>query len=304
MMKLRITKAAGGFIIMIAAALISGCRGEKASDERDDNICVLSSDSESGLPFPGMPDSLFSPEDRAAYAVIRFWDALDDVSPALRGDTVFMEQSFANFVAILRYVPEEVCDSAVTRLISRVRPVLSDYTLVAEIARKYLDDPNSPMRSEELFVVFLRRFIADPVLPEAMRLRAADRLDRAMKNRQGTLAADFRLVTRDGRRSTLRREISADTTIVMFYDHDCAHCREITERLIGLGPTLRYRVLAVDVAPDRRGWEASADSLPESWDVAFATDAVDDDEIYYLPALPSFYLIAPDATVLLKDFDI
>lgn len=289
-------------VCLFAATLIYGCSNRGVASDDKENICVLSSDGESGLPLPAVPDSLFLPQDRAGYAVTHFWDALDDVSPSLRGDTAFMEQSFANFIALLPYVSEAVCDTAVVRLVSHVRPVLSDYTLLAEIARKYLDDPNSPMRSEELFIVFLRHFAADPALPEAMRLRAADRLGQAMKNRPGTLAADFSLVTRNGSRSTFRRQLAADTTIVMFYDPDCSHCREITERLIAMGSSLRYRVLAVDVAGDRQLWESSNYSLPQSWQVTFATDPVDDDEIYVLPALPSFYLIAPDATIILKDF--
>lgn len=302
-MKLRSVKAAAVFLVcMFAAALICGCsnRGEASGDKV--NICVLSSDGESGLPLPAVPDSLSLPQDRAAYAVVHFWDGLPDVNPALRRDTVFMEQTFSNFIALLPYVPEAVADTAVVRLVSHVRPVLSDYTLIAETARKYLDDPNSPMRSEELFIIFLRHFAADPALPEAMRLRAADRLDQAMKNRPGTAAADFRLLTRDGSPSTLRRQLVTDTTIVMFYDPDCSHCRQTTERLIAMGPSLRYPVLAVDVAGDRQIWLATKDSLPPSWQVTFATDPVDDNEIYVLPALPSFYLIAPDATILLKDF--
>lgn len=286
---------------ILIAFLSGGCSRGEASDDKDKLICVLSSDSESGLPLPAVPDSLQFPEQRSRYAVIHFWDALPGVDPALRSDTAFMEQSFSNFIALLPYVPEAVADTAVVRLVSHVRPVLSDYTLLAEIARKYLDDPNSPMRSEEIFILFLRRFADDPALPEHMRLRAADRLAQAMKNRPGTAAADFRLVTRDGRRSSLLHLI-ADTTIVMFYDPDCAHCREITGHLIDMTPTLRYPVVAVDVAGDRSLWNSTKDSLPDAWQVAFATDPVDDDEIYVLPALPSFYLIAPDATVLLKDF--
>lgn len=268
----------------------------------DDSEKCVYFDSESGLPLPAVPDSLISPLDRAEYAVIHFWDSLAAVSPDLRADTAFMEQSFSNFIAMLPYVSPAVCDTAVVRLVSRVRPVLSDYTLMAEIARKYLDDPNSPMRSEELFIVFLRRFADDPALPEAMRLRAADRLDQALKNRPGTPATDFSLITRDGSPSTLRRQVAVDTTIVMFYDPDCEHCRATTERLISLDSSLPYRVMAVAVAGDRQLWDSTQTALPPTWQVTFATDPVYDEEIYYLPALPSFYLIAPDGTVLLKDF--
>lgn len=66
-----------------------------------------------------------------------------------------------------------------------------------------MDDPNSPMRNEEHYILFLEALLSLPGLPEAERIRPAYRLETTRKNRPGTIAADFAYTDHRGKRQTL-----------------------------------------------------------------------------------------------------
>ena len=48
-----------------------------------------------------IPDSLRTPHDRAAYLAMHYWDSLDFADPTVALDTLFVEQSFADFLTLL-----------------------------------------------------------------------------------------------------------------------------------------------------------------------------------------------------------
>lgn len=252
------------------------------------------------LNLPDIPETLTSPQERGSFLAAHFWDGLDELTPEQRRDTALIEQTFANFLGILPYVAEP--EESVRILIEKNVAHADGLRLVEFLADKYLADPNSPMRSEDLYLLFVRRFSTDARMPDDVRMRGEFHLEQALKNRPGDRAANFRLVTREGASDTFLDMLAADTTIVMFYDPECSQCREITSRLSAEDVLLPYRLLAVDVAGNRPAWDATAASLPAGWAVAYATTPVEDEDLYVFPALPAFYLVAPDGTVILKDF--
>lgn len=241
------------------------------------------------------------PAEQLSYALSHFWDSVEFSDTTVSLDRDFMEQKFANYIALLPYFDSIQAQSSVAAMMTGASKDGEVYKMMCEIAEHYLDDPNSPMRSEELYVLFLRHIAESERCDEAQRERASHRLRQAAKNRRGSRCADFRIFDRRGVSTTLHEVIAADTTLVMFYDPDCSQCKELTGRLRESPSSSRFPILAVDVAGNRGLWDATKADLPENWRVAFALDPVDDEEIYVLPALPSFYLLAPDGTVLLKD---
>ena len=276
------------------------------------------------LPMPAIPDSLRTVEDRAAYFVTHYWDAMDFEDTSLSLDTAFVEQNFSNFIALLPVAPTAVADSAVGSLLARSAAEPRAFELLVATADNYLDHPNSPMRNEETYILFLRHLLAPSVvspalLTESSRLRLEHRLEEALKNRPGTRAADFRFVTRQltggdggvdgenpavavGPETTLLKSLAAARqTLVVFYDPDCEHCKEIMRQLATADLPTDVNVLAIAVETDRESWEMTAGSLPLSWTVGFATTPIVDQELYSFPAAPTLYLLDGDGTVIMKD---
>ncbi|MDE7350275.1 MAG: DUF5106 domain-containing protein [Muribaculaceae bacterium] len=262
----------------------------------------METDVRTELPFPFVPDSLYEPSKRSDYAVSHYWEALDLQRKYECLDTAFMEQSFSNFTALLPYASEEVRKEAAKKLIDRCRPDADVLRLVAWVAHKYLDDPNSPMRSEDFYIPFLECFSAGgDGIPEDIREKAKFRLEQAMKNRPGSKSPNFKVVLRDGKTADLYSLLGGGENIVMFYDSDCEHCKEISERLAEMPLKEGVAIIAIDVAGDRSLWDEKKASLPAEWTVGFDLDNIEERELFYLPALPTFYILDASGIIIAKD---
>lgn len=283
-------------VVLIACLAAVGCGNKTAAD-----AAASAADSAlTELPLPVVPDSLQSVEARAAYVVAHFWDALDFGSPQAR-DTVFVEQGFANYISLLPLAPADSAQAAVDALMRRAAAYPPALELLMSTADDYLYHPNSPMRNEEVYILFLRALTRGDYLTPEQRILPEARLADAMKNRPGHTAADFGVDLRGGGRSSLRRiAAAAETTLLIFYDPDCHNCHVILSELAETPLPRGWQIVAVDSEPDRNRWEATCGDLPGQWTVAFPA-AADLSELYVLPASPTFYVIDRDATVVMKD---
>lgn len=259
------------------------------------------------LPLPLVPSTMTEPTDRAAFIAEHFWDTMDFADTLRSYDEAFMEQNFANFANILPFVDRQRAQSAVDRLMKAAEADSVAYGKLADIAEKYLYDPNSPMLDEESYILFLNAITGSEFMDRDSRLRFECHLADALKNRLGSTAADFRYIDSHGAHGSLHG-LGGVYKLVVFYDPDCDVCRHAKE-VLRSDPAVnaavasgKLKVLAVYTDGDREVWQRSKDDLPDNWISAYDPDGtVDRDEVYVLRATPTLYLIGPDNTVVIKD---
>lgn len=259
------------------------------------------------LQLPAIPANLRQPAERAAYLIRHFWDNLDFGDPVRARNELFMEQNFANFISVFPHAAEPARRDAVEILLRRAAADSTAYALVAEIAERYLYNDDSPLRSEEYYILFLEQLAESPVLGEYGTLRPRYQLEAARKNRPGMVAADFDYTTPDGRRASLHTTPAGERLLVVFYDPDCAHCKEVMARLQA-EPLLteavaagRMQVLALYSGDRSLLWRNSAAQLPADWTVGYNTGDIYDRELYVLRNMPTLYLLDGNRRVLLKE---
>ena len=291
----------------MSVVVVVSCGGGKTTDgagsvinQRHGNI--VGDEADSKVYIPEIPDSIVDPAGRLEYAVVHFWDQYPFSSQETAQDTILLEQSFSNYISLLDAVDKLVKDRSVGRFVTKAL-INNDETsqLADDIIRKYLDETNSPMRNEDLFIVFLGKMVSSGDVPEAIRLRADYSLKQAMKNRPGMKGADFPVLTLSGESSTFIKELKGDTTLVMFYDPDCEQCKEISTQLSRTPLPGTLKIFAIDVAGDKGLWEKTKNLFPEDWKVGYAEISLEDDGLYTFRALPTFYIFSPDGKVILKD---
>lgn len=285
------------FHIPLLALTLCGACGGRA----DSGTGKVSEEWQLELPAPAVPDSIAEPEERAAWAALRWWDALDFSDHRRSLDTAFMEQNFSNFISVAAYADSIGRVQGVERLMKRAEADSAAWRFVVDVAEKYLYDPNSPFRSDELYAPFLRAQLASPLADEARRVRDAHRLKMAMKNRVGTRATNFRFVTADGRDMSLSDVRSEKEILLIFYNPDCESCGEVVERFGKLPMTEWFSVLAIDAESDRGRWEATKMDMPEGWTVGYALSPLLDEDMYDLKASPTIYVLDSTGVVIAKD---
>lgn len=290
------------FILFFLLPIIAGCSG--ASDSKTSDADSLAVEE---LPFPDLPDSIKEPNERANYVVERFWNGMDFADTLRSLNRAFVEQNFSNFISFCPYADKDVMQSSVAKLLKDAEKMPRAYDLLMEVAEKYLYDPESPMLSEELYEVFLQESLKNPDLNAASRFRQQKQMEEVMKNRRGTIAADFEFVTREGSRRSLSSVKSKDKILLIFYDPDCDHCKQVIsalrsdEKINNLLNSGDLTILAVYSGSEKEMWKQGSSQLPQNWIVGYEPGTIEEQDLYVLRASPTMYLLDSGRKVLAKD---
>lgn len=264
-------------LLMLLAS--AGCSGNKKTAEIAESY-----------PLPSVPSEITDPHARASVICARFWN--DAVFPAGQRDSVSpeLEQAMANFAAIATMAAET--DSVRAGINEMLRKGGTDY--IMPLAERYLYDPNSPLRNEETFLLFLD---AAPDWERTGLLKP-----QVQKNRVGSTAADFEYVDSKGHRSSLSEFVKANgPTLVYFFDSECNICKDLIPNASALAETEGLTVLAVCPESNAGSFNLVTPLFPDGWTIVRDLGAIDSDELYNLSVLPSAYIIGPTLTVIAKD---
>ena len=259
--------------------------------------------------LPDIPAALSTPESRAKYLALHYWDNYAFADTALIHRPDITEQAFVDFVVIL---PHTDHTTAAHRLRTKLRgaeaePTGRMYEHFLEMSERYLDDPNSPFRNEEYYIPVAEYILTDSRSDEWERIRPASRLEMMKKNRVGELVRDFAYTLQDGTSGRLF-SIRADYTLLYFYNPDCPNCREIAEALKA-SPMINYllasetlAILALYPDEDLEAWRRHTAQIPPTWINAYDKGAViRETPLYDLRAIPSLYLLDREKKVIVKD---
>lgn len=262
-----------------------------------------------GIPtiaLPSIPDTLRTPQLRAAYLLHHFWDALDtnDTVSAAR----LLEDNFATYATLFPIVEQEEADAAAATLLTKTQTSAGIYNETLSTAEKYLAEPLSPVYNPEAFMAFLSAATTQRFTDDARLQRYDALLSTLSANRPGAQCADFTIKLKGKPDTTLRGIINGIPTLLLFHDPECEDCSALISGMRTL-PSLKdaigsgnLQIVAVDLSGDEERWAADDSHIPSEWIDAFSPDAeVLNEEIYYIPRFPSLYLINADGTVLLRD---
>ena len=273
------------------------------------------------FPMAEVPRMITEPQDRMVWLAQHFWDRYTSVDSLYFCDSVTvngvpkdkLEEQTGLFVTFLQQISLPDGSKAVNACYERLEafqtahPSGNVFPEVTALVSRYLYDPNSPVRSEELYLPFVSRLASSPLVDPAMRPAYGWDARMCSLNRLGTPAADFTFVDTAGRRRTLY-SIKANRTLLIFGNPDCHACKELVEA-IGGDPELldlitsgAVKVVDIYIDEDIDLWKERMADYPKDWingyDPAFV---IRTDKLYNVRALPSLYLLDEGKNVLLKD---
>ncbi|MDR1004574.1 MAG: DUF5106 domain-containing protein [Prevotellaceae bacterium] len=262
------------------------------------------------LQMPDIPPMLDTPEARMDYLAAHYWMNLDfnDTVDIKRPE--YGEQAWVDYIHVLEMMPNSKAGDILERFFRRAGENKTVYHFFTGMADKYLYDPNSPMRNEELYISVLDAMLEGNVLTDAEKIRPRDRRVMAEKNRRGTQALNFTYTTVDGASGTLYGT-AADYTLLFINNPGCHACRETIEALKQaphinrLLQTGNLKILAVYPDEDRTEWEKHLPDFPETWLNGYDRSlTMKSKNLYDLKAIPTLYLMDSNKYVLLKDANV
>lgn len=253
-------------VILVAVA----CGGGRKTSAKADEPAIRS------ISAPRAPGLL---EDKLEWQLVHYWDAFADTASVryltdaehICGVSLSdFEGMMAGFCYLLMQTPDRA--AAIAGANAYAQKTIGRKACL-DMAEKYLYDPNSPYRDEDLYAVVLKRFQPDSPL-----------LAKCALNRVGTKAEDFEYYDSHGRTQTLYKT-PGHHIIILFGNPECNACKDIKTRMEGsalLQELLAKGTVALVVIPLEEDFS--------EWD-----------DIYHIRAIPSLYLLDQDKTVIYKD---
>jgi protein-disulfide isomerase len=292
------------FLLATILAVVASCggrQGKKAAASTEGEVA------QKLYSTPKVPSMISEPREIGEYLAEHYWDNFDFTDTTLIGNADYTEQAFSNYLQIIRDAPREISSQSIATMFKKAEVDKVVFQGFAEMAEKYLFDPNSPFRNDELYIATLESVLANPSLDEWERIRPREQLRMEMKNRVGTQAADFTYTLASGAQGRLYG-IKAPYTLVFINNPGCPACRETTEQ-IATTPYLQAMindgtlvVLAIYPDQDLAAWREHAPSMPSEWINSYDKElTMKTDELYDLKAIPTLYLLDKNKRVMLRD---
>ena len=252
--------------------------------------------------LPSIPNTLVTPEDRANYLALHYWDELD-MSTIQRNECEIVSQAFADFVTILPHATNR--SEAFATLWHRSYHYPDAFYEMLHLAELYLYDVASPLRNEEFYIEALEAINSDPNISDIDKFASTAQLEMLKRNRIGELATDFEFVDKQ---DTMHRlsDYDAEYMLLLFASADCEECKRMKRDLNAntrLWMMLRRGTLAIvviTISEDKSLWLETThpDNWIEGWD---SKQTLERESIYDLTTLPRLYLLDRDKRVILKN---
>lgn len=290
------------YLILIFCFLFAACGGKK-----QDTVTDAAEKKALAFTLPEVPVMLQSPEDRLNFVVQHYWDNFDFKDTAYIHAPDVTEQALVDYMDLLVRVPETLADSCLTRTINATAQEGKMLKYFAETLRRYLFDPNSPIRNEEMYEPVGRFLATSSIVDEAVRSRARHDLKLIGMNKVGTVAADFAYTLPTGVKKRMHAILSP-YTLLLFYNPDCHGCAETLATMksspVLNSPTVmkQVKILAFYPDEDHEAWVNHQNEIPITWINSYDKElTVLTEELYDLKAMPTLYLLDKDKKVVLKD---
>jgi len=141
---------------MASAAVLCSCscelREETADGSGAEGMEVYSA---LELPLPDVPSTLTEPVERADYIMTHFGGGMDVSDMPCSRNRVFMEMNLVNFMPLFPHGSERASSRSMGGLLGWMAKDSVAFRLVADLMERYLENPDSPMRNEAFYILYL-----------------------------------------------------------------------------------------------------------------------------------------------------
>lgn len=218
---------------------------------------LVQAQAQQSFPYPAIPDTLRSVEQRAGYLSEHYWDNYNFADTLLLKSKEVTEQGFVNFIDILnRFTLDNASKGVAHKDIAQKDIARKDITRkditqqditqkgIACFTRKafsnaaakerfenliehYFEDQLSPVRNDRVYLIFLEEMKNSPCFDETEKERIAFRIKTTNKNLPGDIAINFKFKDENGKEHQLS-DYKDQKVILYFYDPDCENCHEVS----------------------------------------------------------------------------
>lgn len=185
------------------------------------------------------------------------------------------------------------------------------YTAFFEYMEKAFGDQNSPVFSQDIYLLMLNNALTLKNLPFEKKIRYEKTIARLDKNNAGDIAPDFPILLSNGDTTNLHA-IKADYLILYLQNPDCPTCIEIREQMNSLADlnnaidAKKIAVLTVYFEQNEDLWRSylAKSANPKYLNGWNFNMEIENKELYDTQIIPYIYLLDAEKRVLVKDMSV
>ena len=258
--------------ILLACMLIQAQEQAQAQTKAQ---AQTQSQPQQSLPYPALPDTLRSVEQRAGYLSEHYWDNYNFADTLMLKSEEVTEQGFVNFIDILGRFSPAIAQKGIAGFTQRAFKNTAAKERFESLIEHYFENPQSPLRNDRVYLLFLEEMKNSPCFDEVEKERLAFKIKTTNKNLPGDIAINFNFKDENGKSHQLS-DYRDQKVILYFYDPDCENCHKVSA-------WLKQQTIPADI----KVLKIIADN-PIS-------------HIYSLRAMPTIFLLDKGNLVVLKD---
>lgn len=258
--------------ILLACMLIQAQEQAQAQTKAQ---AQTQSQPQQSFPYPALPDTLRSVEQRAGYLSEHYWDNYNFADTLMLKSEEVTEQGFVNFIDILGRFSPAIAQKGIAGFTRKAFLHAASKERFESLIEHYFENPQSPLRNDRVYLLFLEEMKNSPCFDEAEKERLAFKIKATNKNLPGDIAINFNFKDENGKSHQLS-DYRDQKVILYFYDPDCENCHKVSA-------WLKQQTIPADI----KVLKIIADN-PIS-------------HIYSLRAMPTIFLLDKGNLVVLKD---
>ena len=295
-------------IVLLLAPVMFACAGKKPVNNSGGAEETVTAVKNRKLVLPAIPAMIIDSVGRINYLVAHYWDNFDFNDTTLIHEPDITEQGIVDHLNLFRFVSTEHAANSVIAVLKKAEKEKTGrmYSYFVETLREYLYEPNSVVKNEEVYIP-VTRYIIDNSKSNLTEIENAKYLQKVMmKNRTGSVAADFKYSLQSGKQGSLHK-LEAPYTLLMFYDPDCSGCAN-TVNYMKTAPVIingikqgSLKILAFYADNDVEMWTKHLNDIPSEWINGYDKGRiVKGQDMYDLKGMPAIYLLDEDKRIILK----
>ncbi len=256
------------------------------------------------FPYPQVPDTISTLENRSNYFVSHFWDKFD-FGKQIKDIDKF-EEAFKDYITFFQYAHRTVVRTSINDLMNKAQSNTKNFTTLAELAQKNLYDAGAFLKSDEAYMLFATNIIKSSKLKKIEKERYERLIVKINSNQQGMPAPSFEYIDLNGDKKSFN-DLNAENILLFFNDPECEDCSISRLRLstnVAINKLIDDgKLIIVSIYPGKysKEWAEKAHTYSSKWVIGAFEDA---DEIYDLRIIPNLYFLDKDKKIITKNISV
>ncbi len=256
------------------------------------------------FPYPQVPDSLTTLQQRTDFLIINFWKGAD--MKKVLNDTAMLNRAFADYTSFMPYASPDSVKKSVNALMAQYKNDAKSTLKLVQRAEKEMYGPDPSIIANEPYMLFTRALFTNKKINQKEKEKYLSHVKMINSSQVGSSILPLRYTTRYNAVHEVQEQ-QGEYKVLYFYAPDDTdvpmnHLRLKADAAINsLSKAVRLKMIDIMVGKPSDEWKQSVSDFPYEWEAGTSETIGDNIDVRILPAI---YLLDTDNKIIARNMSI